>query len=280
MEIRGTNEDGTRFTQTTQPTPFSDRFQTTSGQFDVTYVDRQPKDEPAERAGAEGPSPDDVELTSTFADPAGNEYEIRLTRVAPRPFPNYESGGGVVTLRDLHGITGTGTPLFPRVFTYGAFWGFGDLLINGETADRNRAVHFMTTEMVRKTDYTLAFTPELPLDRSEAYLRHPHHTHGILPPVKLTQDGPQYDPVPTAFELPNGDAQPFIHVMYDRDVLDEIVVRGSVDDANGETTTTGTRTGTATNDTDAAGTGTATETTGTETGTETAGGEKATDADG
>lgn len=84
----------------------------------------------------------------------------------------------------------------------------------------------MTTEMVRKTDYSLAFTPELPLAEDSAYLGHPHHTHGILPPVKMTEDGPQFDPVPTQFELPNGETQPFIHVMYDRDTIDEVVLRG------------------------------------------------------
>lgn len=234
MEMRGTNDDGTRFTQTTEPTPFGDDFQTTGGQLDITYVDRQPKDRTAEPAPeTQGPSRDDVALSSTFTDPAGNEYELQLTQVAPRPFPNYESGGGVVTLRDLHGITGTGTPLMPRMFNYGAFWGFCDLVINGEVADTNRAVHFMSTEMVRKSDYGLAFTPELPLDEDTAYTGYPHHTHGILPPVKLTGDGPQYDPVPTAFELPNGETQPFIHIMYDRDVVDEIVVRGGSTGENG-----------------------------------------------
>jgi hypothetical protein len=227
MEMRGTNDDGTRFTQTAEPTPFGDEFETTSGQFEITYLDRQPKDQrSASSPGIEGPSADDVELTSTFTDPAGNEYELQLTAVAPRPFPNYETGGGVVTLRDLHGVTGTGTLLLPRMFNYGAFWGFCDLVINGEVVDRNRAVHVMTTEMVRKTDYSLTFTPELPLAEDSAYLGRPHHTHGILPPVKLTEDGPQFDPVPTRFELPNGETQPFIHVMYDRETVDEIVLRG------------------------------------------------------
>lgn len=239
MNARGTNRGSTRFTQTTEPTPFSDRFETTGGQFEITYVDRQPKDQrSASSPRIQGPSSDDVELTSTFADPAGNRYELRLTAVAPRPFPNYESGGGVITLRPLHGITGTGTPLMPRMFNYGAFWGFCDLVINGEVVDRNRAVHFMTTEMVRKTDYSLAFTPELPLAENSAYLGRPHHTHGILPPVKLTERGPEFDPVPTAFELPNGEPQPFIHVMYDRDTVDEIVLRGGPggDGADGNVT--------------------------------------------
>lgn len=131
----------------------------------------------------------------------------------------------MVTTELLHGVTGTGTPLMPRMMAYGAMWSVGDLLVNGEVADENRVIHFMTTEMVRDSQYRLVTTEDLPLSEDEAYLGYPHHTHGILPPVKITERGPTYDPVPTAFELPNGQKQPFIHIMYDKDVIDEFVVK-------------------------------------------------------
>lgn len=39
-----------------------------------------------------------------------------------------------------------------------------------------------------------------------------HTTHGILSPIKAMPDGPEFDPVSTAFELPNGETRPFVHV--------------------------------------------------------------------
>lgn len=119
----------------------------------------------------------------------------------------------------IHGDTGIGTPLEPRQYLYGAFWGVGDLLVNGEVADTNREVHFMTTEVVRNEEYELAIGEDLPLGEEEAFAGQSHHTHGILPPIKATPDGPEFDPVSTAFELPNGETQPFIHIMFDEDTV-------------------------------------------------------------
>ncbi len=239
LEARAVNEDGTRFTHTTIPTPFSDKYRTTSGSFDITYTNRRLRD----RTGKDDPDlpSDDVELSSTFTDPAGNEYELRLQKVIEPLWPNYATGGGVVTTELLHGVTGTGTPLMPRMMAYGAMWSIGKLLINGEVVDKNRVIHFMTTEMVRDSQYHLVTTKDLPLSEDEAYLGYPHHTHGILPPVKITEQGPTYDPVPTAFELPNGQKQPFIHIMYDKDVIDEFVVKQPEAGGAGTRTTTAAR---------------------------------------
>lgn len=41
----------------------------------------------------------------------------------------------------------------------------------------------------------------------------------ILPPVKQTEGGPRRVPLEPAFELPNGTPQPFIHLMFDEDVV-------------------------------------------------------------
>lgn len=153
-----------------------------------------------------------------------------LDHIVQPPFPPWETGGGVVTGTWLHGITGTGTPLMPRLFNYGALWGVGALRINGEVAEEGRVMHFMTTENVRKADnYALALDEELPLSEDERFLGHPHHTHLFLPPIKATPEGPQHSPVPTQFELPNGETQPFVHYMWDEDTIEEMVVRGAGD---------------------------------------------------
>lgn len=125
----------------TEPTLYSDEAEVTSGSFEVTYGDRQPYDLP----GEPGDTTDAVDIDAQFTDPAGNEYEIDHDHVVQPPIPGYETGGGVLSGSWLHGITGTGSPLFPRVYTYGASWGVGDVRINGEVAteDGFRVIHFM-----------------------------------------------------------------------------------------------------------------------------------------
>jgi hypothetical protein len=233
VEQRQTNEDGSEFTIADILTGYSDSARETEGELDITYKDYQPFDTP----GEPGDTLDTAEVTAQFNDPAGNEYEVILDHIIKPPFPPWETGGGVVTGTWLHGVTGTGTPLMPRMFNYAALWGVGALRVNGEVAEKGRVIHFMTSENVRKADsYGLALDEEIPLSEDERYLGHPHHTHLFLPPIKATPEGPQASPVPTEFELPNGENQPFIHYMWDEDTIEEIVVRGAGE--MGETTTT------------------------------------------
>jgi len=230
VELRRTNEDETEFTIADVLTGFSDSAQETEGELDMTYMDRQPWDTP----GEPGDTRDTAEVTARFNDPAGNEYEAVLDHVVQPPIPPWETGGGVVTGTWLHGVTGTGSPLMPRLFNHAALWGVGALRVNGEVVDEGRVIHFMTTENVRKADdYALALDEELPLSEDERFLGHPHHTHLFMPPFKATPDGLQSSPLPTEFELPNGETQPFIHYMWDEDVIEEVVIR----EGNGETTT-------------------------------------------
>lgn len=51
----------------------------------------------------------------------------------------------------------------------------------------------------------------------DPYLGEDTHTHVFVPPVRETPDGPRMVPLKTAFELPNGTKQPFIHSMFDQD---------------------------------------------------------------
>jgi hypothetical protein len=202
----------------TVPSLYSDNARVTSGAFEVTYADRQPIDLP----GPPGNTEDTAVLDARFTDPAGNEYELDLDHIVQPPFPGYQTGGGVLTNAWHHGITGTGSPLMPQLFAYGAFWGVGDVLVNGEvaTTDGFRVIHFMTTQTVRNKRYRLALDEELPLAPTDTIAGQIHHTHGVVLPIKPTADGPVFDPVPTAFELPNGETQPFIHAMWEQDTIE------------------------------------------------------------
>ena len=199
----------------TVPTLYSDEARITSGEFEVTYMDRQPWDTP----GPPGETVDDAELSATFEDPAGNTYELELDHVVKPPIPGYETGGGVITNAWHHGLGLPGSPLMPRVYTYGAFWALGDVVVNGEVADENKVIHFMTTQTVRDADYRIALDEELPLPPDNTPAGLVHHTHGVVLPIKGTPDGPVFDPVRTAFELPNGQNQPFIHAMWEQEEL-------------------------------------------------------------
>ncbi len=215
LSLRVTNEDGTAFTETTRPTPVSDQGRIVTGQFEITYKDRQPYDLPGEPTATS----DKVDITISFTDPAGNEYQLEVRSLYQPPFPNFESGGGVITDAWLHGSTGNDSPLFPKIFTYGAFWGIGDVIINGQLVDEDKWIHFMTTQTVRDRDYRLAIGEELPLRPDETIAGQIHHTHVVVRPIKITPEGPVYDPVKTAFTLPNGEKQPFIHIMFEQDTL-------------------------------------------------------------
>ncbi|GAB3668408.1 cupredoxin domain-containing protein [Halopiger thermotolerans] len=213
------DEDGIARQRFTEPTLYSDEAEVTSGAFEITYRDHQPYDLP----GAPGDTTDRVELAAQFTDPAGNEYELEHDHVVQPPIPGYETGGGIRSGGWLHGITGTGSPLFPRVYTYGASWGVGDVRINGEVAteDGFRVIHFMTTQTVRDERYRMVLDEELPLAPDETIAGRIHHTHGVVLPIRPTPEGPVYDPVPTAMELPNGETQPFIHAMWEQEELVE-----------------------------------------------------------
>jgi len=217
-QARGTNEDGNRYTMLKQPTPFSDKGRIVQGSFETTVYDRVTGDQ----KGPPGRTPDEVQLSAEFTDPAGNEYRLEWDHVVQPPFPGYDTQGGVFIDGWLHGTTGTGTPLMPKEYTRVAWWGVTHLHINGEKVG-TRVAHLMTTEVVRKNDYSLALDEEMPLDEDERFIPdQEHHTHLFVMPVKpVPGKGPQFAPVPTAFELPNGKQQPFIHVMFEEDQVSE-----------------------------------------------------------
>ncbi len=215
MKARATNDAGTAFTTTKNPTAVSDKGKIVGGSFRAVYRDRVPYDQPGQWADA----PDDVDVTASFTDPQGNEYALKVERLWQPPIPDWETGGGVVTDAWLHGTTGTESPLFPRVFSYGAFWGIGKVIVNGETVNRNQWIHFMTTQTVRNRDYELAVQTELPLASENTIAGQAHHTHVVVRPVKITEHGPAFEPVHTEFTLPNGKNQPFLHIMFEQDII-------------------------------------------------------------
>lgn len=220
-------EDGSEFVETDFDTPFSDDAEEVDGRLRVVYRDRQPYDLEQDP----GDSDDESDIAVEFEDPNDTEYEIDFKSVYEPPYPNYETGGGVLLGNYINGITGTGTPLEPRQLALGAVWGICDLLIDGDVEDEDRLVRIKTSQSVRNEDYELAITPDLPLSEDDAYLGRDHQTDLLLPPVKLDDDGnPTFDPVSTEY----GD-QNFIHVVFDEDRITAVTgKRGRPDDVPGD----------------------------------------------
>jgi len=214
-KARSVTDDGTYILK--HPTPFSNKARIISGQFEATYTDVVREDPP----GKPGNTPDTATFEAQFTDPAGNDYRVTLDHVVKPPFPGYKTQGGVMTDSVHHGTTGTGSPLMPKVETHAAFWGLGELYINGEKVDDQRVMHLMTTEVVRDKDYNLVHSNDLPLGPEERHVRgQEHHTHLMMPPIRgVPGKGPVFDPVPTTFELPNGKKQPFLHIMFEEDTV-------------------------------------------------------------
>lgn len=210
---RGTS--GGTFTTTTFPTPFSDKGEVIDGQFDLKLRDRQLKD-----AGKPTKTKDQIDLNVQFSDPAGNSYKLEILKPFAPPIPGYKTGGGVRTDFYHHGLTGTGSPLMPKVYSPGAFWAIGNVVANGKVVDEKKVIHFMETQTVRTQNYRLAIGEELPLARSETIAGQLHHMHAIVEPVSITKGGkPKFEPVKMPFSLSGGKKQPFIHVMFEQDTI-------------------------------------------------------------
>jgi hypothetical protein len=199
LEMRLTTEDGSAYTTSAGPTPFSNNFAAVTGSFNLTAVDATAIDGPA--------SEDTIDFSATFTAPDGTEYSVTVQKVIPVG-PVHTFMGGVATNIVQHGSTGIGTRMMPQVTSYLAFWGIGELSVNGEVVASNRLVHAMVTDYARNNDeYALGFDADVDSSRLQFHL--------ILPNIEITPDGPAKSPVPTGFTLPNGNDQPFLHIMYE-----------------------------------------------------------------
>jgi len=212
LEARSEDENGNWWLR--EPNPFPDDARIVQGRFEAKYWDHVAEDPP----GPPGKTPDHAEMEAEFSDPEGNRYRVVLDHVVKPPFPGYETDGGVMLDDVHHGTTGTGSPLMPQVWTIAALWGVGEIHVNGEKLDSLHVVHMMTTEVVRDTDYHLALQEELPLPPERWHVKgQAHHTHLVVLPVVPRKGGPVFQPLETAFTLPNGQPQPFVHVMFEQD---------------------------------------------------------------
>jgi hypothetical protein len=202
LDDRNTTPDGTAYTTTKSPTPFSDNWAQITGRGEAVVLDR------TARAGDS--TRDRIHDVYTFTSPDGaHRYRVETTRPLSR-LPDHENFGGVGLNVAMHGRTGIGTKLMPQFISFITYWGVADLYVDGQKVANDRFVHVMTAERSRdiEGDYSLGFDEDV--DPNSV------HTHLILPPIRVTDQGPVDSPVPTGFTLPNGMEQPFLHIMYEQ----------------------------------------------------------------
>ncbi len=152
---------------------------------------------------------DKVRMVASWQDKKGNTYTVKCCVKLAAHGLEYPTFGGVATNVILHGFTGIGTPLMPSEFAYFAFWGFGEIDMNGKALDKPRLIHGMLTEYVREQGYALGWDRDVTPTRTQFHL--------MVPPVKPDPKNGVFRkaPVKTGFVLPNGKSLPFWHVMFE-----------------------------------------------------------------
>ncbi len=180
------------------PTPFSNNISIAAGNYEISVVDVDSVDSPQ--------SMDSVAYVNiNFERPNGDKFMIDKIMIIHKPdgAGDHTFYGGVGFNKLMHGNTGIGTNLMPKLTSYVTLWGITNLKDeNGNVLAENRIVHMMVGSRVRNDD--LMMIPSGVVDSSN-YDPGMRETHIILPPFDM--DG-NMDPVP-------GTGHGFLHLMYE-----------------------------------------------------------------
>ena len=133
------------------PTPFSNRIAVGGGEYNIRAIDHSPKDSETSKDAV-------PELSLSFTRTNGETFVIENINIIHK-----EKGGGDHTFfggvgfnKKMHGDTGIGTNLMPKLFSYITLWGIADLKNSeGVTLDSDRLVHIMVTSRARTEDLKL-----------------------------------------------------------------------------------------------------------------------------
>lgn len=195
--------DGSRFTTTFGPTPFSDFFAPVTGGIEAVLIDRTPADTPQ--------SQDRALLRAMFTGPGGrHQYRVELVQLLPvgTAHPTF---GGVLLDGLIHGRTGVGTALQPTMRSHAALWGVARFFVDDRLIADDRLVQLMVTERVRSPDhdgYRLLWENERGTGGNL-------QAHLLLPDVAVTADGLAQRPLETGLITPTGMRQPFVYLIFE-----------------------------------------------------------------
>ena len=181
------------------PTPFSNNVARSSGSYSLTVADMDAEDSPDSKDMVKS-----VEILFTGND--GRRYKIDKINVIHKPAGagDHSFFGGVGMNKMMHGNTGIGIGLMPRMMAYITLWGITDLK-DAETDSviaTGRVIHLMVATRVR--DENLRMMAGVEKDSSN-YDFNKAETHIILPPQDTRGN---MSPVP-------GTKHGFLHMMFE-----------------------------------------------------------------
>ena len=178
------------------PTPFSNRIGVGAGQYNLLVLDLDDKDSKDSR--------DRVNKVSIkYKRPNGSMFQIDDIDIIHKPegSGDHTFFGGVGYNKTMHGNTGIGTGLMPKLEAYITLWGKADLKDGqGNVLASDRLIHIMVTSRARKDDLTLITSTDT--DETDHSKR---ETHIILPPKDM-----QGNPSPI-----HGTRHGFLHLMFE-----------------------------------------------------------------
>lgn len=184
------------------PTPFSDGVAIAGGSYSLTVTDATEED-----AEDSEDSVDAFNLTFQRAD--GTTFMIDGIEVIHKAegTGDHTFFGGVGFDKTMHGNTGIGTDLMPKMLSYITLWGICDLKDgNGTVIASNRVIHIMVSSRVRADDLTLitaTSTDETDHDLGMV------ETHIILPPQDMMGN----------MSMVPGTGHGFLHLMFEKVTL-------------------------------------------------------------
>jgi len=181
------------------PTPFSDNIKMTDGTFELKVEDNVDTDS---QSSTDAVTSVNIEFTAND----GQRFKIDQINIIHKPdgAGDHTFYGGVGLNKMMHGNTGIGTSMMPKMLAYITLWGIVDLkdASTGDVVASNRILHLMVASRVRDTD--LKMVAEGEMDKSDHDTRMAE-THVIL--IPLDMDG-NMSPVP-------GTDHGFIHMMWE-----------------------------------------------------------------
>ncbi|NOZ60730.1 MAG: hypothetical protein GXO74_03530 [Calditrichaeota bacterium] len=187
------------------PTPFSDNLMTTSGSYSYTVKDVDLDD-------SENSQDQVTSVNILFTGNNGTRYKIDKINIIHKPAGagDHTFFGGVGRNKMMHGDTGIGTNLMPKMLSYITLWGLVDLkdADTDSVIAANRIIHLMTATRVR--DENLKMVASGDVDQSNHNIRKAE-THIILPPLDMAGN---MSPVP-------GTDHGFLHMMFEEATLDQ-----------------------------------------------------------
>jgi len=186
------------------PTPFSNRIAVGAGSYSLTV-----RDVDAEDSTDSMDAVDNFSLSFTLDD--GTTYTADAINIIHKPLGagdhSFMGGVGIDTI--MHGDTGLGTALMPKMLAYITLWGMVDLKDeSGTVVASNRIIHLMVASRARTSDLELITdTATDATDHSPTMVE----THIILPPVNMAGE---MDPIP-------GTRHGFLHLMFEQVTLSD-----------------------------------------------------------